>query len=241
MKKAVLTGHSKGLGAAIAADLLGRGIAVLGLSRSKSDGAAHPLLIEVALDLADADALAGWLAGGDLTRFLAGAQTSLLINNAGVVAPIAPLGRQSAADLIRMVSLNVTGPLILSDAFAATTDGKPDRRILHISSGAGRKPYPSWSAYCATKAALDHHASAVQTDALPGLRISSLAPGIIDTAMQATIRSTPAEDFPLLERFQGFKADGALSSPADAARTITTYLLSDGFGSDSLTDIRTLS
>ena len=69
MIKAILTGHTKGLGAAIAADLLARGIGVLGLARGASAdlAARFPALFEqVELDLADSAALAAWLGGGAL-------------------------------------------------------------------------------------------------------------------------------------------------------------------------------
>jgi benzil reductase ((S)-benzoin forming) len=111
-------------------------------------------------------------------------------------------------------------------------------RVLHISSGAGSAAYPGWSVYGATKAALDHHARAAALDGAPGLRVCSLAPGVIDTAMQAQIRSTPAERFPMRQRFVDLKASGSLSAPQDCARQVIGYLLADGFGSKPVDDVR---
>ncbi|HYC05753.1 MAG TPA: SDR family oxidoreductase [Azospirillaceae bacterium] len=235
--KAVVTGHSRGLGAAVAETLRARGVGVLGLSR-RTAGA--PDIEEAALDLSDPAALAAWLEGGGLGRFLEGASTALLVNNAGTVAPIGPPGVLGAGETARAVTLNVTAPLMLADAFAAATSGMPDRRIVHISSGAGRSAYPGWGVYGATKAALDHHARCVALDALPGLRITSLAPGVIDTDMQADIRATPAERFPNLSRFVGLKRDGGLSAPGDVAARLVDYLLGEGFGADPVTDLRSL-
>src|SRR5205809_7988161 len=90
---AIVTGHSRGIGEAIAADLLGRGMRVLGVSRKTNDalrGQFENLLIEVKLDLADASSLARWLSSDALPRFANGANTMLLVNNAGVLQPIAP-------------------------------------------------------------------------------------------------------------------------------------------------------
>ena len=139
----------------------------------------------------------------------------MLINNAGIVEPIAPLGRQGAAAIARAVTVNISAALILANAFAAASTNIADRRIIHISSGAGRNAYSGWSVYCATKAALDHHANGVREDSLPGLKIESLAPGVIDTDMQSSIRATSEEDFTLRSRFVELKTSGALASPEE--------------------------
>jgi len=238
--KAVVTGHSKGLGAAIAAELLGRGIPVLGLARSHAPdlAARFPgLLDEVALDLGDSAALGAWLDGPALGQYLAGGGTALLINNAGVVSPIGPLHAQDPAAVLGAVTLNVAAPLALAAALVRATAGA-ERRIMHISSGAARNAYPGWSVYCATKAALDQHARAVALDADPSVRAVSLAPGVIDTAMQGQIRATPSDRFPLRERFVQLKADGALTAPGDCARALVDYLLAPGFGRTPVDDLR---
>lgn len=247
---AIVTGHSQGLGQAMAVDLLGRGWRVLGLSRSGWSPALasqYPGLTEVALDLADAPALAAWLAGPALADALAGVAAAagvgrqvLLVNNAGLVSPIGPPGGQGAVAVMQAVALNVAAPLALTDVFVAATVGVPDRRIVHISSGAARNAYAGWSVYCATKAALDMHARAVQLDAVAGLRIESLAPGVVDTGMQAHIRATDASRFPLVGRFQGLQRDGALQSPSDVARRLLAHVLGDAFGAEAVRDLRQL-
>ncbi len=243
MIKAIVTGHSRGLGSALARTLLARGAGVLGLSRASEAAlaAAHPqTLQEVTLDLADSRALAEWLATGALARFTAGATQVLLINNAGLVQPIGPLGRQPGGAIAHAVALNVSAPLVLADALVAATAACGDRRIVHISSGAARNPYAGWSVYCATKAALDMHARAVQLDAVPGLRVASLAPGVIDTDMQVQIRASADSDFPLRERFEALKRDGQLASADDVAQRLVAHALSDAFGADPTPDLRNL-
>lgn len=243
MIKAIVTGHSRGLGSALAHALLAQGASVLGLSRASDAAlaAAHPqALQQVPLDLADSRALADWLATGALARFTAGATRVLLVNNAGLVQPIGPLGRQPGAAIAHAVALNVSAPLVLADALVAATPGCGDRRIVHLSSGAARNPYAGWSVYCATKAALDMHARAVQLDAVAGLRVASLAPGVIDTDMQAQIRASAEGDFPLRERFEALKRDGQLASADDVARRLVAHVLSDAFGADPTPDLRNL-
>jgi hypothetical protein len=232
--KAVLTGHSRGLGAAIAAELAGRGIPLLALARKQ--GAEMPGVTQVALDLSDTAALSAWLAGGALQAFLAGADSAVLINNAGMLQPVGPLPGQSPDDVARAISLNVAAPLMLAAAVAAAEAA--DRRVLHVSSGAGRNAYPGWAVYCASKAALDHHARAAALDEAAGLRVVSLAPGVIDTDMQASIRATSVDQFPLRERFRELKASGALLSPEDCAQRLVEFALSPDFGATAVADLR---
>jgi NADP-dependent 3-hydroxy acid dehydrogenase YdfG len=241
MIKAILTGHTKGLGAAIAAELLARGIPVLGLARGAAPALAarYPQALEqVELDLADSAALAAWLAGGALAASLAGCSTILLVNNAGTVQPVGPLAIQDPSAVARAVALNIAAPLMLASAVAAARTLKTECRILHISSGAGRSAYPGWSVYCATKAALDQHARAVALDHNVNLRICSLAPGVIDTGMQAEIRATSLEQFPLRERFDALKRDGELADPALCAQRLVGYLLGAQFGKVPVDDLR---
>lgn len=238
--KVIITGHSRGLGAALVETLLAEGAEVLAISRRAGAAGQRPGLTEVAMDLSDLAALEGWLASGALAGFVAGAGRAILINNAGVVDPIGKVGTLATAAIARAVTLNVAAPLMLADAFVAATGGAPDRRVVHISSGAARNPYSGWAVYCATKAALDQHAASVVEDALPGLRIESLAPGVIDTDMQATIRSTSEERFTNLSRFIALKEEGGLTTPEACAKAIAAHVQGDRFGIETLTDIRKL-
>ncbi|WP_203525662.1 SDR family oxidoreductase [Crenobacter caeni] len=242
MLKVVLTGHSQGLGAALAEALLARGVPVLALSRSRNAALAarHVGLAEVSLDLADSGALARWLAGGELARFVEGAGSAWLINNAGTLTPQALAGAQGAAALARAVALNVAAPLMLTDAFVGATAQLANRRVLHVGSGAGRQPYPGWSVYCAGKAALDMHARALAAEGHAGLRVACVAPGVVDTAMQAQIRAASPEAFPPRERFVELKNSGALWTAGQAAARLLAYLESGGFGQAPLADVRTL-
>ncbi len=238
--KAIVTGHSRGLGEALAHALLARGVPVLGIARRRSPSlnAQYPaLLTEHELDLGDSAALARWLAGPALRDYLAGCELALLLNNAGTVQPVGALDQQDPATVGAAVALNVTAPLMLSAAVVAATPGG-QQRIVHVSSGAGRSAYPGWSVYCAGKAALDNHARAVQLDGVQGLRICSLAPGVIDTDMQAEIRATPESRFPMRSKFVDLKQGGGLVSPQDCAEQLIDYLLDARFGELAVADLR---
>ena len=167
-----------------------------------------------------------------------GSTTAILVNNAGVLQPIGPLETQDIAKVARAATVNVAAVLMLSAKFAQITDGIGDRRILHISSGAATSAYAGWSVYCATKAALDQHARAVALDRSPGLRIAAVAPGVIDTDMQAEVRGTTDDKFPQRQRFVALKRDGQLHDPDESGQTIADFLLSDTFGREPVVDLR---
>ncbi|NHZ98992.1 SDR family oxidoreductase [Massilia sp. CCM 8734] len=247
---AVVTGHTQGLGAALAAGLMERNIAVLGVARGTAPALAErfgPLLRECQVNLSDSQALGAWLATSALREHIGASTLVLLMNNAGTVDPVGALHDQDPLLVARAVALNVAAPLMLAAAVVAAAP-QAERRIVHVSSGAARNAYTGWSVYGATKAALDHHARSVALDypigpdacdAVAGVRICSLAPGVIDTAMQAQIRATPESLFPQRERFTALQQDGALTSPAQCAAGIIDYVLDQHFGRVPVDDLRT--
>jgi NAD(P)-dependent dehydrogenase (short-subunit alcohol dehydrogenase family) len=239
--RAIVTGHSRGFGAAIAEELLERGHSVLGVSRTLNASLAlrfPDTLEQAALDLAHLAGLARWIEAGILDGFLAGSDGVLLVNNAGMLQPVGRIETQPADTIAQAVALNVGAALMLASAFAAASPDARDRRIAHVSSGAARKPYAGWSIYGATKAALDQHARAVALDGTANLRICSVAPGVIDTDMQAEVRESSAEQFPLRDRFIEMKRTGTLDTPQHAARRFVDYVLAGDFGAEATVDLR---
>jgi hypothetical protein len=238
---AVVTGHSRGIGEAVAEHLLARGARVLGVSRHENArlaGRFPDTLTELPLDVGDAPALLRWLAGEPLEQFFADAETPLLVNNAGVLQPMGPLETQELEKVSRAVAVNLGAALVLSAAFVDATSDARERRVLHVSSGAARKAYAGWSIYCATKAGLDHHARCVALDRTPGLLVSSVAPGVVDTEMQAEIRSSTDERFPDRPRFVAMHRDKALPSADRTGGRLIEYLLSDIFGAEPVFELR---
>ena len=261
----IITGHSRGLGAALMQQATAHGFSALGLSRRTTGlplleallandstgrppaGANVARVSEQPIDISDAKAVAAFISGPGLPEFFAGADRVLLINNAGLLSPIGPVGRLSSDAIYSSVAANVSAAIALTDAFLkAIPASAVDRRVVHVSSGAARSAYAGWNVYCATKAALDHHARAVQLEAQEqgparGLRICSLAPGVIDTEMQDQVRAARPEDFPMRPKFDDLKAQGALAAPTDVAKRLLTYMLSESFGSEPVADLRSIS
>lgn len=243
MINAIVTGHSKGLGAGIAAALLQRGVSVLGLARSGNPTlkARFPnQLHELQIDLAMPGAINTLQNAPALATFATQASQLLLVNNAGLVGPIGPLNKQDPQTVANSVQLNVTVPLALSAMLAQGLQTGQQLRVLHVSSGAGRNAYPGWAVYCASKAALDMHAMAAQKDNAANVRVCSLAPGVIDTDMQAEIRAVHPTLFPNKARFIDLKNSGELTDPNKTGEAIVNYLLRPGFGEQAVADLRTL-
>lgn len=240
---AVVTGASRGLGLALARALLSSGATVITLSRHSNAqlatdaGQNGARLQQLQADLSDASAIetAAGLVSAALPR---DARRYLLFNNAGTVDPVR-LARELSdpADIARAFNINVAAAMVLTSAFLQATPSDADRRIVNISSGAGRKPTAGWGVYCATKAALDHYTQVLSLEN-PGVRVAALAPGVVDTAMQEHIRASEKRQFPDLDRFVQLHERKQLARPDAVARKILDHVASDAFGRTLLDDIR---
>jgi NAD(P)-dependent dehydrogenase (short-subunit alcohol dehydrogenase family) len=175
-------------------------------------GTAEGRVVTAAVDVTDAGAVDRFC--DDVVARLG--RIDLWVNNAGLLAPIAPLREADPAELRANVEANVLGVLYGSAAFARHVRSRPGGgTLVNISSGAATTPYEGWAAYCASKAAVDHATRVVAAEeADAGLRAFAVAPGVVDTEMQAAIRATPVERFPSVERFHEMKRADAFNSPA---------------------------
>jgi len=248
MELVIVTGASRGLGRAMAEQLLSPQRLLLTVSRrpdpSLQDVAAArgAKLEQWALDLAHgagaAARLEAWLRSLDGARF-AGAT---LINNACLLGPVGPLQLADADLAATALRVGLEAPALLAAAFLRATDGGvATRRVLNISSGAGRRPLPGWSVYCAVKAGLDHLSRVMAEDESRrpnGAKVVSLAPGVIDTDMQAQVRSADAANFPALPHFVEMKEQGQLASASEAAARVLAYLARPDFGASPVADVR---
>ncbi len=244
----LLTGASRGMGRAMASQLLQPGHVLVCMSRrsdpalaAEADVRGIPLQ-QWTLDLADPVAaavrLADWLASQDAQAF----DQATLINNAGTIGEPRPLAAADAEALSHAMRVGLEAPLLLASAFLrATRDWRAVRKVLNISSGLGRHAMGSQAPYCAAKAGMDHFSRAVALEeaAAPnGARIVSLAPGVIDTDMQVQLRDTDPALFPDRTRFVNLQAQGLLDSPAAAAAKVLAYLARADFGSHPVADVR---
>ena len=244
----VLTGASRGMGLAMAGQLLAAGHQLLCISRKTNDtlaaqaSAAGASCEQWPQDLAQAETAAARLQTWLAARGADGLASVTLINNAGLLPRIAPLGEIAAGELAQALRVDLEAPMLLTGAFLrATASWRCTRKVLNISSGLGRRAMASQAAYCAAKAGMDHFTRCVALEEAGkphGARLCSLAPGVIDTDMQVQLRGADAGQFPDIGSFIGMKEKGALSSPQEAAARLLAYLARPDFGSEPVADVR---
>ena len=244
----IITGASRGMGLAMAQQLLTPKCKLLCISRQTST-ALDALALEKGasltqwrLDLADstaaAEQLQAWLTALPVEHI----QSATLINNACVIPDIVPLHAADPTDLAHALRVGLEAPMLLSAAFLNATRYWPiAKKVLNISSGLGRRAMASQSAYCAVKAGLDHFSRCLALDeALQphGARVCALSPGIIDTEMQVQLREADATQFPDRSSFSDLYAQGQLTPPDVAAKRVLTYLMRADFGDQPVADVR---
>jgi len=244
----ILTGASKGMGQAMARQLLQANVRLLCISRNTDDSLTkaaekHGTFLEQwSADLSDgagvAARLSTWLSALDSSQL----KNATLINNAGVIGPLAPTQDNDPLQLAYALRVGLEAPIQLCAAFlSATQHWTAQRKVLNISSGLGRRPMASSAAYCAAKAGMDHFTRCVALEEalrLQGAKVCSLAPGVIDTNMQTDLRSADPLAFPDQGNFAGLHAQGQLTSPEDAAQRVLAYLERADFGSQAVADVR---
>ena len=218
----VVTGASKGIGRAICLELAKAGAIVALLARQSDElnqatqevQSISPQSFAVACDLANPA-----MVTGAATEILSMApRLDGLVHNAGDIHPIQPLLEADLSQWSRSMMVNLVGVQHLTQALHPSLKGTHRVRVTTISSGAALRPLASWSAYCTAKAGLDMWTRCLADEgASENISAVSVAPGIVDTAMQQAIRSAPPEDFPLLENFVAYHENGQLSQPEDVA------------------------
>ena len=241
----VVSGASRGLGLALAKQLAQPQRLIISLARNNPhELATHCQAVQASHQFIHADLA---LTQGcmhaiqQLQQLLANhqhAQSFWLVNNAGTVAPMAQSHQLDDPYLVsHALQLNLGSLISLSASFLAHTPSHADRRILNISSGAGRKAVPGWGVYGATKAAVDHFTHTLALEHTH-VRAVALAPGVIDTDMQADIRQTSPDLFPNRERFIDLHQNQQLASAEFTAEHIARYLANETFGTKTVDDIR---
>jgi benzil reductase ((S)-benzoin forming) len=222
----LITGASQGLGRALAEALLQRpDTQVLGLSRHAT--LEHPRYQHQPLDLSDIEAVEHNL--GKIFPPHPDAQSLTLINNAGTLGEIGYVGELPNEHFQFVFDLNTVAPAMLMNTFLSAYGhlGSIPRTVLNISSGAAQRPVDGWAAYCASKAALNALSETAQKEQKlrgTGVRIWALAPGVVDTAMQAHIRTAETGQFSEQEKFAAYYAEGKLLSPEAVASKIVHWL-----------------
>jgi 3-oxoacyl-[acyl-carrier protein] reductase len=173
---ALVTGAASGIGAAIAADLAGRGCLVTAVDvRAGGLGRLDPSVRRCTGDLADPEFVES--AVGDAWR---AAPLTALVNAAGIY-PARPLLDMTAAAWDRVLAVNLRAPVLATTALARlAVAGGTTPAVVNIVSGASRRARPGAAHYCTSKAALVMATKACAVELGPhGIRVNAVSPGFV--------------------------------------------------------------
>jgi NAD(P)-dependent dehydrogenase (short-subunit alcohol dehydrogenase family) len=226
-KSALVTGASRGLGAALARRLAERGARVVGVARGRE--ALETVVESIRAGGHEAHALVADLGDKAAIHRVAGAAAELagpidlLVHNASELGPtpLRLLLDTECEDLSRVLEVNLLGPFRLTKAVAGSMALRGGGLVVHLSSDAAVNAYPTWGAYSVSKAALDHLTRlwAVELAGL-GVRVLSVDPGDMDTAMH--VAAIPDAD-----------PSGLAEPDAVAVRLVSMIETNDGLESGS--------
>lgn len=210
-KVAVITGASQGLGAGLADRFAEYGVQLGLIARREPEPRSSTTCLTGGVDVTDPIRVEQF-ANAVLQRL---GTIDLWINNAGVLDPVGPQREIEPDDMYTSLAINVGGVMNGTRTFTnqARMFTGPQRVLINVSSGAATSIYEGWSIYGASKAAVDQFTRVTAAEE-PDLLCYSMSPGLVDTEMQAQIRTTSTKKFPAAERFIHAYDMKAFNSPA---------------------------
>ena len=235
MKYAIITGASKGLGESIAKHLLQEQIAVVSVSRTENKELKNLAISKgmnykhISCNLSLETEIQEVFMEIAHCLFEKNPTEILLFNNAGVIEPIQKVGNLDQTPIIRNIKVNLIAPILITNLFlskAQLTNTKVT--VINVTSGAAVRSIEGWSVYCSSKAGLNMF---TQTTAIEQAELKTqntiigFSPGIMDTGMQETIRSSSEAAFKELEKFKEFKEKNLLLETDAVANGLVDLVL----------------
>jgi benzil reductase ((S)-benzoin forming) len=213
-----ITGTSKGIGQALALEMLKNpDNKVVGIARNQT--IKHNNYIHFNIDLADIEQIKTFK-----FKTPPGTKKVVLVNNAATLGEITHFGNISADMIHKTINVNLTAALIfMNDFIKAYQYAAVPKLIINITSGAANKAYDGWGMYCASKAALDMATKVAheeQQKCSSPIKILGIAPGVVDTEMQVQIRKVREEYFSRKQKFVDLKEQNELYNATDVARRL---------------------
>ena len=230
----IVTGSSKGLGKGLV-DALIKDHKVIGISRTNDFQ--HSSFTWLKCDFSQPASI-------DSLDLNIEADEIVLINNAGWIGPIKHVGNQSSQEIVDLFNINVSSVFAITNKLVSWTKKTGNKlTVINVSSGAATAVIDGWSAYCASKAAINSFSEILQHESklnkLP-IRVHALSPGVIDSPMQAEIRNTESTDFSRVADFQGMKENDELQTAKETAEKVLFIIDNPDRFSEVLVSVRDL-
>lgn len=217
----VITGGGSGIGRALAHSLSDREkqVLIVGRQQEMLDETAHysPLIRTCCADVSQEDGRQKVVECLSNVPVVSG-----LVHNAGLIAPLEAIDKIVEQDWQQLMNTNVNAPLFLTQKLLNKLQ---NGRVLHLGSAVAYFPVQGWAPYCVSKAALSMLTRCWQLECHAPV-FTSVMPGIIDTAMQESIRQTSAMTTETQQFYQTLKLENRLITPA-ASALFLRYLLLD--------------
>jgi NAD(P)-dependent dehydrogenase (short-subunit alcohol dehydrogenase family) len=222
-RTALVTGASRGIGAAIATalDAAGARVALSGRDRELLDAVAgglrhEPVVLPAELGTVEGPAGLAHAALGELGR------VDILVNNAATAARLSTIDLD-AATIDTMLAVNVRAPLLLIAALLPSMIAAGRGSIINLSSVSGLVGTPRRAAYAASKGAIDAATRSLAMELGPaGIRVNAVSPGVVDTALWARNKAIPG----VVEQIEAQTALRRWANPDDIA-PVVVFLASD--------------
>jgi benzil reductase ((S)-benzoin forming) len=237
----VITGASKGLGAAVSIEIASEKSILLLISRDKEKlyniaqkceekGA----LVHLLIDDISSETFIDKIKLCFVKILNKKINKIVLINNASIIEPIKKLVNLSKVEQKSLLDINLTSTILLTSEFLRLSQLKSPTEtfIINISSGVSVKPVSGWSLYCISKSGINMLSSCIaeETSDWPNKVYSlSINPGAMNTDMQKKIRESNKCESPIAERFIKMYQDGNLSQTENVAKQILQIMTQKTF------------
>eukprot|EP00019_Armaparvus_languidus_P006669 CAMPEP_0168591944 /NCGR_PEP_ID=MMETSP0420-20121227/7422_1 /TAXON_ID=498008 /ORGANISM="Pessonella sp." /LENGTH=253 /DNA_ID=CAMNT_0008627805 /DNA_START=16 /DNA_END=777 /DNA_ORIENTATION=- len=235
----IITGANRGIGLALAKEIITPTTSLISVQRSEDAKELEAFTSErgvefqiVRVDLSDIDSLEDVIVNGVLSKINKDDANSVtLIQNAGI-AFTAKCGEQDFKLVNQLLQINTVAPTLITELFVRHIQSWPiEKKIMYISSGAGRKVYEGWSSYGSSKAANEHFVKilhAEQAKRTYPIFACAYGPGVVQTRMQDQINESDS-DVPIVARLKEMKKAGTSFTPEKAAQIAIKFLRSPEF------------
>lgn len=199
--------------------------AALGLCARHVPDAPHDRTVARSVDVTDRDAVENFAV--EVSAKLG--PIDLWINNAAVLEPIVPVRELDWSELEEHLAINVGGVLNGTRVFLGRLESDGHRGgLVNISSGLAQRGRAGLAAYSMAKAAVDRLTEVVAAEETDRLTMAlALAPGVVETRMQETLRKQDEFVLKDVDLFRGFHEEGAMNSPAWVASYIANWVFGD--------------